>query len=240
MPKRWVCLNSIVNVTTIAKAIETRLGYRFTNHNLLKRAFTHRSASAEHNERLEFLGDAVLDLVVSHNLFDLYPDVDEGDLSRMRSWLVKKESLYEIGETYQLAEHIEMGDGETRSGGKQRKSTIADTVEALIAAVYLDGGFEQSKKFVEKMFAQRMESLPDIQALKDSKSRLQEYLQFHRMPLPEYKLVDEKGKPHAKIFTVSCTIDKPDITEYAEAASRRKAEQLAAQKVLDYIYKKSQ
>lgn len=218
-----------------AKAIENHFNYTFSNPDLLRLALTHRSFAIEHNERLEFLGDAVLDLIISDILFYRYDDVDEGDLSRMRSWLVKKESLYKIGEQYQLSQYIKMGEGEARSGGMQRKSTIADTVEALIAAVYLDGGFKQAKSFVELMFAKQLNDLPDKDSLKDAKSQLQEYLQSRQLSLPIYELVNETGKPHEKVFKVSCQIEKLHIKEFAEGISRRKAEQLAAKKVLERI-----
>lgn len=222
------------------KAIEKHFQYRFSNTDLLQLAFTHRSCATEHNERLEFLGDAVLDLIISDILFSHYPSVDEGDLSRMRSWLVKKESLYAIGEQYQLSQYIKMGEGEARSGGMQRKSTIADTVEALIAAIYLDGGFQQAVACIKLMFAKRIHDLPDANSLKDAKSRLQEYLQLHHIDLPVYQLVNEVGKPHEKTFTVSCYVEQFDLNELADAASRRKAEQIAAQKVLDKLQTKTQ
>lgn len=234
MLRRWAKPSkSRLHVNDALKAITTHLNYTFSSQELLQRAFTHRSSSADHNERLEFLGDAVLDLVISDILFTRYPNDDEGDLSRMRSWLVKKESLYLIGEQFNLSKYIVMGEGESRSGGMQRKSTVADTVEALIAAVYLDGGFEQASIFIHHMFEKRLEALPEKNTLKDAKSRLQELLQHHGADLPEYTLVDERGKPHEKVFTVACFVPYWDLAAQADAASRRKAEQVAAQKILD-------
>lgn len=229
----------MISVEQLAQFTQSSLNYQFKDLQLLQLAFTHRSAATPHNERLEFLGDAVLDLIISHILYQQFPNMDEGDLSRMRSWLVKKESLYEIGEKYQLAKYIRMGEGETRSGGHQRKSTIADTVEALIAAVYLDGEFSQVKLFVEQLFAEKLTALPEVGVLKDAKSRLQELLQLRHVDLPDYQLVSEVGKPHDKTFTVSCSVVKPEIVAYGEGASRRKAEQLAAQKVLEVLDKRN-
>lgn len=227
----------MISVEQLAQVTQSSLHYQFKDLQLLQLAFTHRSSATPHNERLEFLGDAVLDLVISDILYQQFPNMDEGDLSRMRSWLVKKESLYEIGEKFQLAKYIRMGEGETRSGGHQRKSTIADTVEALIAAVYLDSEFSQVKLFVEQLFAEKLTALPDVGVLKDAKSRLQELLQLRHVDLPDYQLVSEVGKPHDKIFKVSCSVVDPEIVAYGEGGSRRKAEQLAAQKVLEVLDK---
>jgi len=219
------------------RLVESEFSYTFKNESLLEQAFTHRSASSTHNERLEFLGDAVLDLVISDLLFKRFPEADEGDLSRMRSWLVKKESLYIIGTQYKLSSHIVMGSGEARSGGQQRKSTIADAVEALIAAIYIDSNYEQVKLVIEQMFEQRLSELPDQSTLKDAKSLLQEYLQHHKIDLPEYSLIKEQGKPHEKVFTVSCTIQSLNITVEAEGISRRKAEKICAEKALKELKK---
>lgn len=226
----------MISLEKLADTIQATLDYQFNDKQLLQLAFTHRSFAAPHNERLEFLGDAVLDLVISDILYQKLPELAEGDLSRMRSWLVKKESLYEIGEQFAFSQFIKMGQGEARSGGQQRKSTIADTVEAVIAAVYLDSSdFTQTKQFIEKLFAQKLDQLPEVNALKDAKSRLQELLQLKHLALPEYELVSEKGKPHKKLFQIRCRIQEPEVIAYGEGASRRKAEQFAAQKVLDIL-----
>lgn len=206
--------------------------YRFSDPGLLNKALTHRSVGKHNYERLEFLGDAVLDLVVSERLLELHPEAPEGDLSRMRARLVRGDSLKEVASTLELGEHVRLGSGERKSGGRRRASILADALEALLGAIYLDGGFDACKKVILTLFEPAIEALPDVEKLKDAKTRLQEYLQGNGRPLPRYSLVEERGAEHAKEFTVRCSLkDSGDFTE-AIGSSLRMAEQLAAAALL--------
>ena len=209
-----------------------KLAYSFDDIELLNEALTHRSYATKNNERLEFLGDGILNFVIAHELFKQYPDAQEGDLSRLRATLVNKESLAEIAEQLNLGEVILLGTGELKSGGFRRPSILADTVESILGAVYSDGGFEPCRDLIVRLYAKRLASPTDLQSLKDPKTRLQELLQSRRFSLPEYQVVNITGQAHSQVFHVRCSIDKMNIKVEGEGKSRRKAEQVAAEKAI--------
>ena len=209
-----------------------KLAYSFNDVELLNEALTHRSYATKNNERLEFLGDGILNFVIADELFKQYPDVQEGDLSRLRATLVNKESLAEIAEQLNLGEVILLGTGELKSGGFRRPSILADAVESILGAVYSDGGFESCRDLIVRLYAKRLASPADLQSLKDPKTRLQELLQSRRFSLPEYQVVNITGQAHSQIFHVRCSIDKMNIKVDGEGKSRRKAEQVAAEKAI--------
>mgnify|MGYP001554534292 FL=1 len=218
----------------IASLLE-KLAYSFNDIELLTEALTHRSYATKNNERLEFLGDGILNFVIAHELFKQYPDVQEGDLSRLRATLVNKESLAEIAGQLNLGEVILLGTGELKSGGFRRPSILADTVESILGAVYIDGGFESCRDLIVRLYAKRLASPTDLQSLKDPKTRLQELLQSRRFSLPEYRVVNITGQAHSQIFHVRCSIDKMNIKVDGEGKSRRKAEQDAAEKAISKV-----
>ena len=210
-------------------------GHRFTDGQLLDAALTHRSASGPHNERLEFLGDAVLGLVIAEAVYDSQPDADEGDLSRLRASLVRKQTLAEIAGEIGIGPWIQLGPGEMKTGGHRRESILADATEALIGAVYLDAGYGAAREAVLLLYRERIRNLPSPDDLKDSKTRLQEWLQGRARSLPEYSVLDVSGADHRQEFTVACRL--PDSGEEARAVgrSRRKAEQAAARAMLEAL-----
>lgn len=212
-----------------------KLACSFNDIELLNEALTHRSYATKNNERLEFLGDGILNFVIAHELFKQYPDVQEGDLSRLRATLVNKESLAEIAGQLNLGEVILLGTGELKSGGFRRPSILADTVESILGAVYIDGGFESCRDLIIRLYAKRFASPTDLQSLKDPKTRLQELLQSRRFSLPEYQVVNITGQAHSQIFHVRCSIDKMNIKVDGEGRSRRKAEQDAAEKAISKV-----
>jgi ribonuclease-3 len=203
-----------------------------------QQAITHRSAGGRHNERLEFLGDSVLGLVISAYLYENCPDCDEGGLSRLRASLVKKESLAELGRDLALGDWLKLGAGELKSGGFRRDSTLADALEAIIGAVFLERGFGEARDFVLALYRERLASLPSVDDLKDPKTRLQEFLQGREQELPSYEVIDVRGKPHNQKFTVRCRIPVLGIVTEGEGGSRRKAEQAAAEKALHHLQEK--
>lgn len=205
-----------------------RLGYQFVNEKLLREALTHRSAAANNNERLEFLGDSILNFVIAAELYHRYPDVTEGDLSRLRAELVKKDGLAKVARDLVLSDYLILGSGELKSGGYRRDSILADTVEAILGAVYLDAGFETCKAMILRFYDHQLDTIPDLSELKDAKTRLQELLQAYKLALPEYEVIDVVGKAHQQTFTVNCRIEELAIETRGIANSRRKAEQLAA------------
>lgn len=217
------------------KLLADRLGYQFTNPAYLETALTHRSANKNHYERMEFLGDAVLNLVISEELFKLYPGASEGDLSRLRAHLVKGESLSHIAIDLSLGDFLRLGSGELKSGGYRRKSILADVLESIIGAIYLDAGFAASQEFILRVFASKISDVGDVKELKDPKTRLQEYLQAQALPLPAYAVVKTTGQAHNQYFEVSCTVSVLDKPVYGSGSSRRKAEQAAAEQVLEMI-----
>ena len=204
----------------------------FKQERLLVQALTHRSFGAPHYERLEFLGDGILNLIAADLLFQAHPHASEGDLSRLRSRLVRDATLAEIATDLGLGQHVRLGLGEKKSGGFLRASILADVVEALIGAVYLDGGFAKAHHVVASLLDERLKSLPPADSLKDAKTRLQELRQSHGCSLPKYQIVEEKGADHEKEFLVECALDEDIQPTRARAASRRKAEQKAATQML--------
>ena len=211
------------------------LHYRFKDEGLLSQALTHRSCGAHNNERLEFLGDGLLNFVVADLLYHERPDVPEGDLSRLRARLVRDRTLARIAVELELGQYLRLGPGELKSGGYLRESILADAIEALIGAVYLDGGFDAARLLVQRLIATRLASLPDAESLKDAKTRLQEYLQAQGLALPEYSVLHEDGPDHARLFTVRCDVDLLQQPVVATAGSRRKAEQAAAAVALEQL-----
>jgi len=211
------------------------IAYRFKDPRLLEQALTHRSLGAHNYERLEFLGDSVINLVVSHCLFERYPAALEGDLSRMRSRLVRGVSLGEIAAGLGLGSHLKLGEGELKSGGFRRTSILADVFEAVLGAIFMDGGFEACRKVIVGLFDPLIDDLPDVEQLKDAKTRLQEWLQARARPLPRYELMREEGADHAKQFHVKCLLPDDGTSMEASGRSRRKAEQAAAGLVLDSL-----
>ncbi|OOG27211.1 ribonuclease III [Thioalkalivibrio denitrificans] len=205
------------------------------NSELLEEALTHRSAAARNNERLEYLGDAVLGMIVAEQLYRSRPDVTEGDLSRLRSALVDKDSLAAIGSEWGLERYISVGPGELKSGGSRRRSILADAVEALIGAVYLYSGFDAAREFVLCLYRERLANLPDADALKDPKTRLQEWLQARNLDLPVYEVESISGKAHAQHFRALCRIESAGVEACGEGSSRRRAEQAAAQCALEAL-----
>ena len=214
---------------------ESRLGYAFRDPALLDAALTHRSASKRNYERLEFLGDAVLNFAVAVQLFREYPDADEGDLSRYRAALVSGSSLATVAIGLALGEQLRLGSGELKSGGFRRSSILADSLEALFGAVYLDGGITAASAVIERLFAVRLGDLPEARELKDPKTRLQEYLQARGLSLPAYAMEEVSGEPHEHWFVASCEVAALDLRARGEGSSRRRAEQEAAQRVLEQL-----
>lgn len=208
-----------------------KLSYRFSDPALAQLALTHRSIGKPNNERMEFLGDALLGAVIAQMLYEAHPKASEGELSRLRAQLVNGQALAIIARELELGDELKLGPGELKSGGFRRESILADAFEALIAAVYLDGGFEACNRVVRELFQPRIDALP--KSSKDAKTRLQEWLQGRGLALPAYELRASHGEDHAKIFDVSCTIVEPlPITAAASGPSRRAAEQDAADIVL--------
>ena len=221
------------------KHIAKHFGYQFTDTKLLKLALTHRSAAKLHNERLEFLGDAILGMVAADWLYANFPKEPEGKLTRMRSSLVKGDTLASIAQDTQLGDLIALGPGEMKSGGHRRASILADVVEAILGAIYLEAGLEQSRKVILKLLDSRLAALDPNAHIKDFKTRLQEYLQSRKLPLPLYEVVNIAGKDHAQIFTVRCTIEPLSICIEATGPSRRRAEQQAAEIAIEKIEEKA-
>jgi ribonuclease-3 len=219
--------------------LETRLGYKFSAIKLLQQALTHRSHSAPHNERLEFLGDSVLNCAIAHLLFERYTKLDEGDLSRLRSNLVKQQTLYEVAQRIELAQYLRLGEGELKSGGFRRPSILADTMEALFGAIFLDGGFERARLTIAKLYHPIMETVDPQTLGKDAKTLLQEYLQGRKIALPTYNVVATHGAAHNQEFEVECLIPKLEIRVTGAGASRRAAEQAAAKKALELAPKEA-
>lgn len=220
----------------MAKKAETwlnkALDYQFNDAGLLEQALTHRSARGESNERLEFLGDAVLDFVISEVIFLAFPAAPEGDLSRLRASLVKDTSLAALAADIGLGEHLILGSGERKTGGHRRESILADALEAIFGAVYLDAGFDAAVKVIEKTFGDRLEVFPSIESLRDPKTRLQEWLQARQMDLPDYELTEVTGKAHRQTFEVSCSVSGVSSPTRGVSTTRRNAEQESAQEML--------
>ncbi|WP_298768437.1 ribonuclease III [uncultured Shewanella sp.] len=212
------------------------LGYEFTDVTLLDQALTHRSAASKHNERLEFLGDSVLSIVISDALYHQFPKAKEGDLSRMRATLVCGKMLAEIALEFKLGDYLKLGPGELKSGGFRRESILADAVEAIIGAVYLDKGIESCRQLVLTWYQSRLKTIKPVDQ-KDPKTLLQEHLQGFKKPLPVYTVVKTVGEAHNQTFTVECMVKGLSEPIVGVASSRRKAEQIAAAQVLELIKK---
>ncbi len=212
--------------------LESSLGYTFKDPALLDQALTHRSAARLHNERLEFLGDAILDLVIAEKLFQYYPDANEGELSRMRANLVNGDILAGIASELGLGQFLRLGAGERKSGGKRRTSILANLVEALIAAIYLESGLQAADAVVSNLFRQRLLASEIRKPRKDSKTRLQELLQAKGMPLPSYRVTEIVGEAHDQTFTVACEVSLLKSPKVGKGKSKRMAEQDAAEQVL--------
>ena len=220
----------------MAHQLEQALGHAFADPALLQTALTHRSHSTPHNERFEFLGDSILNGVIARQLFDRFPDLPEGDLSRLRANLVRQDSLHQLASSLSLGSYLRLGEGELKSGGAQRPSILADALEALVAAIYLDAGFDTCRAVVLPWFVPLMQALPPPNKVgKDAKTRLQEWLQARQRPLPVYALVAEGGDDHARVFRVSCSLAEPALATEGEGSSRRAAEQQAAEAALTII-----
>jgi len=211
---------------------ERHLDYRFEDAALLQQALTHRSASKRNNERLEYLGDAFLNFAIAQRLYTLRGEASEGDLSRLRAYLVRGSTLADIGRALALEQQLILGPGELRSGGGRRESVLANGLEALIGAILLDGGSAAADVCLDKLFGDRLEALPDAESLKDPKTRLQEWLQARGHELPEYTVESALGEPHEKTFTVVCSVPEDGRSSRGSGSSRRKAEQDAAEKLL--------
>ncbi|WAC64921.1 ribonuclease III [Pseudoxanthomonas sp. SL93] len=212
-----------------------RIGHAFVDQGLLAQALTHRSAGAPHNERLEFLGDSVVNFLVAEALFQRWPKADEGALTRARAELVREAALATIARQLELGARLTMGPGEMKSGGHRRDSILADAVEAVVAAIYLDAGFEACRRVVLPWFEDSLAALPVGRPEKDAKTRLQEWLQARQRPLPLYDLVSESGDDHAKQFLVRCSTQDPPLTAEGEGTSRRIAEQAAAAALIEKL-----
>ncbi len=216
-------------------ALQIRLGHSFSEARLLQQALTHRSFSSDHNERLEFLGDSVLNLAVAHFLFEQLSTLPEGDLSRVRANLVKQDTLHNLALDMGLSACIRLGEGELRSGGARRASILADALEALIGAVYLDGGYAAAQGLVRRLFGQ-LEIRPDMQAAaKDAKTELQEWLQGRKIALPRYSVIATSGAAHRQTFEVACEVSELRQYGRGSGSSRRAAEQAAAAALLDIL-----
>lgn len=211
---------------------ETPLGHRYADAQLLRQALTHRSAGRPNNERLEFLGDALLNLLIAEFVFECFPRASEGEMTRLRAALVSGAALAQLAREFKIGDAVVLGPGELKSGGFRRDSILADTFEALIAALYLDAGWEACRSHVRGIFAERIE-VAQQKGTKDPKTALQELLQAHGLPLPEYDLVSALGDDHSKTFEVTCVISSLGLRESASGTSRRAAEQSAAELLLD-------
>ena len=217
------------------KRLQSKIQYSFNDPQLLERALSHRSMGKQNNERLEFLGDSLLGFIIAEELYKRFPDEKEGVLTRLRSVLVRGETLAELALDFDLGEYLKLGEGELKSGGFRRASILADSVEAIIGAIYLDSDMATCKACVLQWYESRLKNINSQSVTKDPKTRLQEYLQEKKLPLPEYRLVEELGKDHAKEFVVDCSLRHIDVSANAKHSSKRNAEKLAAQAVLQKL-----
>jgi ribonuclease-3 len=221
------------------EGLQPRLGYPFQQPRLLRQALTHRSHGTPHNERLEFLGDAVLNCVIASLLFERFQGLPEGHLSRLRASLVNQDSLSELAQALDLGTHLKLGEGELRSGGFRRPSILADALEAILGAVYLDGGFEAAAALVGRLFEARLQAIDPRTLGKDPKTLLQEHLQGRRLALPRYSVLNIEGEAHDQHFHVECLIPELSIRALGDGPSRRAAEQSAARAAYDLIQQAS-
>lgn len=219
------------------RRLEQALGHHFSDASLLLTALTHRSHSLPHNERLEFLGDSILNGVIARQLFDRFPLLPEGDLSRLRANLVRQDSLHQLALSLSLGQFMRLGEGEMKSGGNQRPSILADTLEALFGAVWLDAGFDAASAVIVGLYGQLLAAIVPGQPIKDAKTRLQELLQGRRLALPKYSLTGTEGEAHVQQFRIACEIDALRIRTEGSGGSRRAAEQMAAERALERLQK---
>jgi ribonuclease III len=217
--------------------LSQKLGYEFKQAKFLKIALTHRSKGGEHNERLEFLGDAVVNFVIAEILYQQFPKATEGELSRWRASLVNRDTLAELAKEFELGRYIFLGPGELRSGGSERQSILSCAMEAIIGAVYLDGGFDATRAQIVAWYEPLLQSLSSAASHKDPKTRLQEYLQSRRMSLPLYAVAKIEGEAHQQLFTISCQVEGIKEKTLGKGTSRRRAEQDAAQAMLGVLKK---
>jgi ribonuclease-3 len=215
--------------------LQTRLGHTFKDAALLQQALTHRSHSSLHNERLEFLGDSILNCVVASLLFDRYSKIDEGDLSRLRANLVKQQSLYEIAQRIELSQFLRLGEGELKSGGFRRPSILADTLEALFGAIFLDAGFDAARDVIRSLYIPILDTVDPKTLGKDAKTLLQEFLQGKKIALPQYNVVATHGAAHNQEFEIECLVPKLEIQVFGTGGSRRAGEQAAAKLALEAV-----
>ncbi|WP_434064649.1 ribonuclease III [Sessilibacter corallicola] len=225
----------LVNNPILLERLQKRLGYTFQNSSILQQALTHRSFGANNNERLEFLGDSLLGMFIGERLYEKFTNATEGELTRIRSSLVKGETLAQIAREFELGDCLIMGEGELKSGGFRRDSILADAVESIIAGIYLESGFETSRKVVLNWFGSRLDSLELAQTGKDPKTQLQEYLQACGAPLPKYGIETLEGEAHNQVITVSCEIQGFSQPFTASAKNKKQAEKKAAQLALNAI-----
>jgi ribonuclease-3 len=222
-------------MSSTLESLQQRLGYRFKEAGLLARALTHRSFGADHNERLEFLGDAVLSLAVSSLLYERYAGSDEGDLTRIRAHLVREDSLHKLALQLGLPQALRLSEGEARGGGAQRPSILADALEAVIGAAFVDGGYAAAREVVRALLGELINSSGSDNWGKDAKTALQEWLQARRLAVPSYRITETRGQAHAQTFEVECAVPALSLAKNGEGRSRRAAEQDAARRMLDEL-----
>src|SRR5574343_1368172 len=215
-----------------AQSVARKLGHVFSNETLLKMALTHISFGIPNNERLEFLGDGILDCVIAAALFHRFPNLPEGDLSRLRANMVRQEALHRLALDLKIGDVLRLGEGELRSGGAQRPSILADALEAIFGAIYLDSGFPAAPQVIQQLYRPLIDNLKPGQVQKDAKTRLQEWLQGRKKALPRYQLLETTGAAHEQRFEVACHIESPSLRTVGHGASRRIAEQVAAEQAL--------
>lgn len=215
--------------------LQKKLGYTFQQHDLLLQALTHRSANSKHNERLEFLGDSILSYVIANALYQRFPRVDEGDMSRMRATLVCGNTLAEMAREFELGECLRLGPGELKSGGFRRESILADTVEALVGGVFLDSDIQTVDKLILDWYSTRLDEISPGDKQKDPKTRLQEYLQRRHLPLPTYLVMQVRGEAHDQEFTIHCQVSGLLQPVVGNGSSRRKAQQAAAEQAIKLL-----
>ncbi len=219
--------------------LQKKINYQFQDITLLEHALTHRSFKGKNNERLEFLGDGILNFLIAESLFHKFPNLPEGDLSRLRSDLVKSKTLSDIALKFELGEYIKLGEGELKSAGWRRPSILADCMEAILAAVFLDSGLDASRSMIKLWFHDLIKNIDPKKIEKDPKSILQELLQAQKIDRPSYEVINISGEAHAQHFEVTCTIDKLDISTQGEGSSRKVAEQMAASSAIKLFKRKA-
>lgn len=224
------------NTKTTHRQLIQKLGYQFVDLSLVDLALSHRSVGAKNNERLEFLGDSIVNFLMAEALFHKFPECREGELSRMRAQLVKGDTLAEIAKEFSIGDYLNLGPGELKSGGHRRESILADAVEALIGAIYMDGGMAACNKIVPHWFKSRLDLISPRNSNKDAKTRLQEWLQARKMPLPQYLLVNTSGSDHQQQFTIECEIHHLQQRFTGDGSSRRVAERAAAEEALTALH----